>query len=159
MVCRKLFKILSSLNQPFCRCHTVIYFCLTLIAPERLINQPWPDKMASSNMKDNFLYLAPVANTGLLSYIKQSSIGNVPAETITTLVALILPETPLYKHCTQGCVLRPKGTHTYQNRMEAFIMFSVGLQTLLNFLPAGRICFLCHQATVFLYEPCKCLLW
>ncbi|KAM7385360.1 hypothetical protein PAMP_001447 [Pampus punctatissimus] len=105
--------------------------------------------MASSNMKDNFLYLAPVANSDLLSYIKQSSIGNVPAETITTLVALILLETPLYKHCTQGCVLRPKGTHTYQNRMEAFIMFSVGLQTLLNFLPAGRICFLCHQATVF----------
>lgn len=45
--------------------------------------------MASHNMKDNFLYLALVANWGRLSYIKQSSIGNVPTETITTLVALI----------------------------------------------------------------------
>lgn len=53
--------------------------------------------MASANMKDNFLYLALVANCGLLSYIKQSSIGNVPVETITTLVALILPGRV---HCT-----------------------------------------------------------
>lgn len=67
------------------------------IVPERLINQPWPDKMASHNMKDNFLYLARVANCGLLSYIKQSSIGNVPTETITTLVALISPRRA---HCT-----------------------------------------------------------
>lgn len=86
-------------------------------------------------MKDNFLYLAPVASSGLLSYIKQSSIGNVPVETITTVVALIQLETPLYKHSTQGCVPRPKGTHTYLNRMWAFIMFNVGLQTLLE-LPA-----------------------
>lgn len=45
--------------------------------------------MASHDMKDNFLYLALVANRGLVSYIKQSSIGNVPTETIATLVALI----------------------------------------------------------------------
>lgn len=48
-------------------------------------------------MKDNFLYLARAANCGLLSYIKQSSIGNVPTETKTTLVALISPGRA---HCT-----------------------------------------------------------
>lgn len=53
--------------------------------------------MASRNMKDHFLYLALVANCGLLSYIKQSSIGNVPTETITTSGALILPGRA---HCT-----------------------------------------------------------
>lgn len=62
--------------------------------------------MASDEMKDNFLYLALVPSGGLLSYIKQSSIGNVPVETITTSLALIQPETPLYKHRTQGCAAR-----------------------------------------------------
>lgn len=93
--------------------------------------------MASDNIKDNFLYLAPVANSGLLSYIKHSSIGNVPAETITTLVALIQLETPLYKHCTQGCVPRPKGTQIFLNRIKVFIMFTVQLQTLPE-LPASK---------------------
>lgn len=56
--------------------------------------------MASHDMKDNFLYLALVANWGLVSYIKESSIGNVPTETITRPPALIWP---LHKQRTQRC--------------------------------------------------------
>lgn len=87
-------------------------------------------------MKDNFLYLARAANCGLLSYIKQSSIGNVPTETITTLVALISPGRA---HCTNTarkavCARRLKAP---PNRTEAFIMFGVGLQ-MLRELPDSR---------------------
>lgn len=72
--------------------------------------------MASDNMKDNFLYLVQVASCDLQPYIKQSSIGNVPVETITTSVALIWLETPEYKHRTQGCVLA--GAKRYQTYQE-----------------------------------------
>lgn len=86
--------------------HSKNELLFTRKAPERLINLPWPDKMASDNMKDNFLYLALVPSGGLLPHIKQSSMWIVPVETITSPVALIQPETPLYKHGTRGCAAR-----------------------------------------------------
>lgn len=98
-------------------------------------------------MKDSFLYLAPVANCAPLPFIKQSSIGNVPVETITTSTTLIYPETPWYKHCTQRlCTEARRCPKNDQNRMEAFIM---NFSHCPNFLPGEGICFLFQQACVF----------
>lgn len=98
-------------------------------------------------MKDNFLYLALVANSWAalvhqtkLNRMRPRGDNNNPGGFDSR------PETPLHKHGTQACVL--KGT---ENRMEAFIMLSVGLQTLPELPENGQNVFPVSPGA-----PCSC---
>lgn len=124
----------------------MIYFDSPPAAPQRLIILSCLTEKASHDMKDNFLYSAPAAARDPRSYIKRSSIGNVPAETITT--------GRLCCRCRLLCTERRRKerlsakANRYHSRLEQRLrlIHYVQLWTSdVDFLLAWMLCFLCPR--------------